>query len=1112
MASELEPNNASTNASSLVADTYMEGALSSSSDLDIFKIPSTGLTTASYVTFDFDSPLSAPLTSAYKLTVLDSSGTATSTTSSSGADVTLPYTVTAANANKTLYLKVDANSSSEGVGETYKLKYTTQSISENTQDNVVDSNNSTSTADALIPSVAMYGKLDSATDTDLFSFTTGSSGTVTLDFTGFSTSQASNFYTTKITYVNGATRQTKSSLSGETMSVTPSGAATASQISFTSTAQTTYYVDVGLTSGVTYDTSLASNYYALNIGGTTDFNQEPVIKMSATNSGVTGTTRSSGITKSVAKNSNTNLTDLFTASDPNSSDSVTEYYVKVIYIGSDNGGYIQNGGAKISADNGSGGYATIAAADIANAKYYGGSSSGSQTLKVWAKDSSLATDSSGYSGILSMALTTTDAQATAAVDAASDANITEGSNTDISKVNLALSGGSAHSSNVIVGFSPDSDITVKDVSGNVLTGVTFATSESSKSVYVHGLSDTSAEGTHTGVLNFNVTSSDASYNNLVIAPMTFAISEDVATFSVSSLAFKNSDGTASTDTTVTEGSTVYGEYTVSLSSTPANNISVAISAPSDVTSDPTNFTISKTATGSDLVKTIKLTATNDTVQSEGRESHIVTHTVTETGVAASQLTVSNIGINVDDNDSTPSVSTGQSFTVKKTVAVGSNFATVVATDADSADTLTYSILSQTNASNAAVDLFSIDSITGALSVKNDISSAAGTYSIAVKALDDSALALSDSQTVSIVVSSSTENSAPTLLDKTVTLSEAATARTSVAVMSASDADGDSLTYAITAGDTSLFYINPTTGAITVSKAGFDYETTKSYTLTVTASDATLSTTGTLTVNLSDENDNSPVFSESVPTLVSLNVGASSGTEVATFSATDVDGDAITYSLSGSNSSFFAINSSGVITTSKALAASGTISYWLGSTPLVKNKDFSFESIGESSGNLIDVTITATDTGSKTVSKNLTVKFPSGDTSGTKTSGSSDGTLDFGDLSNGSSYKVLSAVAHSSDINLTFSGDVQAIVDSLSGKTLLSSSASISNAADFNESGSFDLSDASGLAKAIVSETGSKLLLFGADDSSTLSIAPATSMALNAVLLGDVDGSYATILA
>ena len=165
---------------------------------------------------------------------------------------------------------------------------------------------------------------------------------------------------------------------------------------------------------------------------------------------------------------------------------------------------------------------------------------------------------------------TTDAQATAAVNASSDANITEGSTTDISKVDLTLSGGSAHSSSVVVGFNPDSDITVKDSSGNVLTGITFATGETSKSVYIYGLSDTSAEGAHTGTLNFTVTSSDASYNNLVIAPLTFAITEDVATFSVSSLAFKNSDGTSSTETTVTEGNSGYGEYTVTLSSTPVN--------------------------------------------------------------------------------------------------------------------------------------------------------------------------------------------------------------------------------------------------------------------------------------------------------------------------------------------------------------------------------------------------------------------------------------------------------------------------------------------------------------------------------------------------------------
>ena len=313
--------------------------------------------------------------------------------------------------------------------------------------------------------------------------------------------------------------QTKSSLSGETMSVTPSGAATASQISFTSTAQTTYYVEVGLTSGVTYDTSLASNSYALTIGGTTDFNKEPVITIGNETSGVSGTTRSSGVTKSVAKNSSTNLTDLFSASDPNSSDSVSEYYVKLSYSGSNNSGYLLVGSTKYEADDGSGGYRTISASDLSSAKYTGGASAGSQTLKVWAKDSSSATDSRG-SGILSMTLTTTDAQATAAVNASSDANITEGSTTDISKVDLTLSGGSAHSSSVVVGFNPDADITVKDASGNVLTGITFATGETSKSVYIYGLSDTSAEGAHTGTLNFTVTSSDASYNNLVIAPLT----------------------------------------------------------------------------------------------------------------------------------------------------------------------------------------------------------------------------------------------------------------------------------------------------------------------------------------------------------------------------------------------------------------------------------------------------------------------------------------------------------------------------------------------------------------------------------------------------------------
>ena len=106
----------------------------------------------------------------------------------------------------------------------------------------------------------------------------------------------------------------------------------------------------------------------------------------------------------------------------------------------------------------------------------------------------------------------------------------------------------------------------------------------------------------------------------------------------------------------------------------------------------------------------------------------------------------------------------------------------------------------------------------------------------------------------------------------------------------------------------------------------------------------------------------------------------------------------------------------------------------------------------------------------------------------------------------------SSVAHSSDINLDFSGDVQALVDHISGKTTLSSSASVTAAADFNESGSVDLADASSLANAIVSQSGSNLILYGSNDLSTINISPAAALNLNAILLGDVNGSYANALA
>ena len=82
----------------------------------------------------------------------------------------------------------------------------------------------------------------------------------------------------------------------------------------------------------------------------------------------------------------------------------------------------------------------------------------------------------------------------------------------------------------------------------------------------------------------------------------------------------------------------------------------------------------------------------------------------------------------------------------------------------------------------------------------------------------------------------------------------------MATVSASDAESETITYAITAGNTgNAFTINSSTGAITTA-AALDYETTTSYSLTVTATDAWgNATTTTQTVNVTDVNENNPTY-------------------------------------------------------------------------------------------------------------------------------------------------------------------------------------------------------------------------------------------------------------
>ena len=96
------------------------------------------------------------------------------------------------------------------------------------------------------------------------------------------------------------------------------------------------------------------------------------------------------------------------------------------------------------------------------------------------------------------------------------------------------------------------------------------------------------------------------------------------------------------------------------------------------------------------------------------------------------------------------------------------------------------------------------------------------------------------------------NEAPTFnTTSTTSIAESLSSGSTVSTMSATDPNSDTITYSISSGnDAGKFTINSSTGAITTA-ASLEYETTTSYTLVIAASDGTLTTTTSKTINITD---------------------------------------------------------------------------------------------------------------------------------------------------------------------------------------------------------------------------------------------------------------------
>ena len=242
---------------------------------------------------------------------------------------------------------------------------------------------------------------------------------------------------------------------------------------------------------------------------------------------------------------------------------------------------------------------------------------------------------------------------------------------------------------------------------------------------------------------------------------------------------------------------------------------------------------------------------------------------------------------------------------------------VAATDADSDDTLTYSLEGRDAAS------FAINETNGQLLTKSGVTLIAGeTYTVTVAANDGTDTSLIE---VSIEATAAPPNNVPVFSEgasATRTVARSAAAGTAIGQpVRATDADsGDTLTYSLEGTDASSFNIDASTGQL-LTRSGASLIVGSTYTVTVVASDGKDQARITVTITAANT---APVFGEGTSTTRSVRGGTPSGTNIGgPVSATDADtGDTLTYSLEGTDASSFSIAATnGQIRTQAALDAS-----------------------------------------------------------------------------------------------------------------------------------------------------------------------------------------------
>jgi Ca2+-binding RTX toxin-like protein len=296
---------------------------------------------------------------------------------------------------------------------------------------------------------------------------------------------------------------------------------------------------------------------------------------------------------------------------------------------------------------------------------------------------------------------------------------------------------------------------------------------------------------------------------------------------------------------------------------------------------------------------------NANLNAEQQDSHIIKVRVTDAEGAYFEQEKT-ISVN-DVNEAPIDLTTSNNLNFDETTGINQQIGQVSTTDPDAVDQFAYRLV------NNPGGRFSIDNQGRIFTALNDYDADGDTsQTITVEVTDKGGLSYQEDFAIQI----NAVNKIPTGINwaGALTVAENSDANQLVGQATAQDPDGgDTHSYALLNDANGRFRIDASTGELFTNNSEFDYESATAHAVTVQVTDnsgATFSTVQSIAVSNVNEAPTGLLVSGSLA--VDENAGANQ--LVATVQGIDPENQVMTYQLSGDNSQYFSIDSSGNVRT------------------------------------------------------------------------------------------------------------------------------------------------------------------------------------------------------